>query len=141
MRKVQQISPKTVLKKVKSGERTKFWASGFKIEKYAGDETQFIYTKFLEPQEVTVTYDDFDNKWVGADSIVRLLIFLDDGTKLSRYESNERGINFYDTQELAEKHFIDATYNLFKQVETPIRLYQRYRDKIEKADPAFLSIL
>ena len=138
-RVVSQISPKTVLQNVKNGTRTKFWAAGIKIDKYAMDDIQNITTRYLSPQEVEVRIST--RNWYSSDSIYSLTVILEDGRELSRSETNEMGLKFFDSEYLAEKYFLYASTNLHKNVKDVLKLHDMFYEKIKIKAPDFVEYI
>jgi len=140
-RKVTQVSPKTVINQTQKGIRNKFWASGFKIDKYAsGGETQHISTSFLEPQEVSIELTPISN-WGTDTSTDRITMVLSDGTKLPRWKATQKGIAFFKTKELAEQYFLVATHNLFSNTKDVLKLHSYFLGKVSAQNPSFTENL
>ena len=140
MVKFNQIYPQTVVKRIKNNTQTKFWVSGFKIDKYANNEGQNIHGAYLEPIELEVKIGKNVTRWtVDECSLDNLLVILPDGQELQRWQANQRGIKFFKTEEDAEKYFlfmVNKVYTLTRPID---KLYHDVFKKLSYISPDFLK--
>ena len=145
-RKVTQVSPQTLVKRVEEGKQKTVWISGLKIDKYAGDETQHINTSFVEPQEVMV-YVGEKPKWGSEYSSVRITLIdvkLPNNhirEKMDRWEANSFGIKFFKDEEKAKQYFLVVTKNLFDATNTANKHYELIHKELSIKSPSFVRDL
>ena len=145
-RKVTQISPQTLVKRVDEGKQKTVWISGLKIDKYAGDETQHINTYFIEPQEVVVDIGE-KPRWGGeysSDRITLLDVKLPNNEireKMARWESNSFGIKFFKDEEKAKQYFLVATKNLYDATNLANKKYKLIHEELSVKSPTFVQDL
>jgi len=137
-RVITQVSPKTVLRSAMKKENKRFWVSGIRIEKYAGDEKQHVDVDYIEPQEVSIEIGD-RRYWHGDDSITRLTLIMKDGTKLSRWEANSKGIKFFKTRDDAEKYFLYVSDDIIKKMNDILNIHDDLYKKISIDYPSFIE--
>lgn len=140
------MSPKTLVKNVAECKQKTVWVAGLKIDKYAGDETQYIHTSYVTPQEVEVELAD-QSRWGSIYSTDRILlknINLSNGKTvetLKRWESNQYGVKFFKDAEHAKKYFLVVTKNLYDATHAANEEYSLIYSEIEKYAPSFLKDL
>jgi len=139
-RKVTQIAPKTIINQFLKGTRKTVWAAGFKLNKYAGDEIQYISTQYFTPQEVKLKIDSI-SKWGSEFGADRISIETKEGKVYTRWQSTELGIKFFRTQELAEQYFLLASNNLFEQTKDVLYIREKLYKQISQTNPHFINEL
>jgi len=139
MESFKQIYPQTVIKKIKNNPDLKFWAAGFKIDKYVGVNGQQIQSSYLIPTEVKVESVFGFSSRSNEDSIDNLMVVLPNKEKLHRWQSNARGIKFFKTQEDAEKYFLFMVNKVYALTKPINLLYTSLFKKMEYISPDFLK--
>jgi len=145
-RKVSQISPNTLVKKVLEGKRKTVWIAGLKIDKYAGDETQYINTYFIKPQEVEIELGP-ESKWgneYSSDRVNLLDVELPDGSIveiLTRWQGNTYGLKYFKDEEHAKKYFLVVTKNLYDATNKANEQYRLIHAEIAENAPSFIKEL
>lgn len=145
-RKVTQMSPQTLVKKVLEDKKEIVWISGLKLEKWSGDETQHITTYFIKPQEVKVDVGQTP-RWgseYSADRILLLDVEMPDGSikeTFKRWEANQYGVKFFKDEEHAKKYFLVVTKNLHDSTKNANKQYELIHAEIEEKAPSFIKDL
>ena len=137
-RVVTQVSPKTVLRSAIKNENKTFWVAGIRFDKYAGDEKQHITVDYIEPQEAMIELDK-KSVWYDEDSISRINIITKKGLKLSRWESNSKGIKFFKTRDDAEKYFLYVSNDIIKKMKNILNIHNDLYKKMSMECPSFIE--
>lgn len=144
-RRVSRINVKTVISQLLAQKRSKFWISGLKIDKWSISDEQNFDFAFAVPQEIELIINE-QSRWASDYSISRIetLEFkCSDGSirPLKGWDLCRYGVRFFDTQENAEKYFVEKTNKLYNLI-NPINLvYNELYAKVKYSDSNFIEQL